>query len=326
MKKKGSIAIEAAVVFTVFLIILSICVTSMNIRKCDIVMQQAIDQATEDIQVLLPYVSVGAVTVNAVNSDPVMGQNAAATYDTICSLSGNLEDILGFSIEELVLNGTLGELVKDDIAAEYRKRSEDLIFKPSEINVRISFNADLNVLEMHVDYCIDTFFGDIRRTHYSAVPFYGIYNFLIERMDYQSSDEEDQDDPWGMGNFERGKYFEEKYGSNLPHIFPTINKFEDGNCESIMSMDLTKDTYQSDSRIDERIIEKITELEEFNGANVNINGDSYVIEENEIDSKTLTIIIPENSPQSRVESLENSVNANNNGNIIIKILKDSTSH
>lgn len=325
MNKKGSISIEASVVFTVFLIILSVCVTSMNVRKCDIVMQQAIDQTTEDIQILLPYASIGAEMVNTINKDPVMGQNAAMTYDSICSLSDNLENLLGHSIEELVLNGTLGNVIRDDIAAEYRKRSEDLIFKPSEIKVHVSYDADLNVIDIYVEYTIDTLFGDIERTHYSAIPFYGIYNSLIERIDYESSDEEDETDPWGMGNFDRGKYFEAKYGSNLPHVFPTINKFEDGNCESIMSIDLTKDTYQSDSRIEERINEKISDLNEFNGANVIINGETYVIEEDEIVSKTLTIIIPENTPQSRVESLENAVNTLNTNKIIINIIKDNTS-
>ena len=326
MNKKGSIAIEASVVFTVFLIILSVCVTSMNIRKCDIVMQQAIDQTTEDVQILLPYTSIGAEMVNTINSDPVMGQNAALTYDSVCSLSDNLENLLGYSIEELVLNGTLGELIKDDIAAEYRKRSEDLIFKPSDIRVHVSYNTDLNVIDLHVEYSIDTIFGDIDRCHYSAIPFYGIYNSLINRIDYDCSEEEEEDDPWGMGNFDRGKYFEEKYGSNLPHVFPAINKFEDGNCESIMSIDLTKDTYQSDSRIDERISEKITELEEFKGANVSINGESYIVGEDEIVSKTLTIIIPENSPQSRVESLENTISTYKNTKIIINIIKDNTSY
>lgn len=326
MNKKGSIAIEASVVFTVFLIILSVCITSMNVRKCDIVMQQAIDQTTEDIQILLPYTSIGAEMVNVINSDPVMGQNAATTYDTICSLSDNLEDILGHSIEELVLNDTLGDVIRDDIAAEYRKRSEDLIFKPSDIKVHVSFDSDLSVIDIHVKYTIETLFGDIDRCHYSAIPFYGIYNSLINRMDYDSFEEEEDEDPWGMSNFDRGEYFEEKYGSNLPHVFPTINKFEDGNCESIMSIDLTKNTYKSDSRIDERISEKITALEEFKGANVSINGETYIIGEDEIVSKTLTIIIPENSPQSRVESLENSINTYNNDDIIINIIKDNTSY
>ncbi|MBO7426102.1 MAG: hypothetical protein J6U23_10515 [Clostridiales bacterium] len=326
MNKKGSIAIEASVVFTVFLIILSVCITSMNIRKCDIVMQQAIDQTTEDIQILLPYTSIGAEMVNTLNSDPVMGQNAAMTYDSICALSENLETLLGHSIEELVLNGTLGEVIRDDIASEYRKRSEDIIFKPSDIDVHVSFNADLNVIDLYVEYTIETLFGDIDRSHYSAIPFYGLYNSLINHFDYDSSEEEDSADPWGMNNFDRGEYFEDKYGSNLPHVFPAINKFEDGNCESIMSIDLTKDTYQSDFRINERISEKLSELDEFNGANVSINGETYVIEENEIVSKTLTIIIPENSPQSRVESLENSINAYSNDNIIINIIKDNTSY
>ena len=43
--KRGSITLDAAIVFTVLLVIISVMVTSMNVQRTDMVMQQAIDQS-----------------------------------------------------------------------------------------------------------------------------------------------------------------------------------------------------------------------------------------------------------------------------------------
>ena len=326
MNKKGSITLDAAIVFTVLLIIVSIMVTSMNLQKTDIVMQQAIDQSCEDISLILPFTVLGAETVNLINSDALIGQNAIDTYNRICEVSDSMEDLMGFSVEELVLNGVMGKVIRDDIAHEFIKRSDEIIFKPDDINVYLCYSGELQVIEVSVDYETDTLFGTHTRTHYSVIPFYGIYDSAILNYDFVGDDMNNSEDPWGQGNLKRGEYFEQKYGANLPHLFPTINRFEDGECESIMSIDLTKETYSKASNINSRIEEKIEDLKAFDGADVNIRGDRYVINGEDITSRTLTIVIPENTPDDRYECLINATESYNDGSIYINIIKDSESN
>lgn len=57
--KNGSIVLEAAIGFSLVLIILTIMITYMNIYKTDIAMQAAIEQSTEDMSAFLPFVRFG---------------------------------------------------------------------------------------------------------------------------------------------------------------------------------------------------------------------------------------------------------------------------
>jgi len=325
MNKKGSLAIEAAIGFTVLLIVISIMVTAMNIQRCDMVMQQSIDQATEDIQVLLPYTVLGAEAVKIMSEDADIGQAAAEAYDSITELMGSIEDLTGTSLEEMVLDRSLGKVIRDDIAAEYEKRSRRLMFKPSDISVDLSYSPDNDVIDMCVSYEIETVFGSIIRTHYSAIPFYGVYNSVIESIELPGSEEGSDESPWGLSNFQRGEYFEEKYGANLPHTFPVINKFENGDCEVIMSIDLTKNTYSSDSRINSKINSEMEKLIGFNDVDVTIKSERYIIRQEDITSKTMTVIIPENTPDDRLSALEEALNACNDGQITVNIYKDNIS-
>lgn len=323
--KRGSITLDAAIVFTVLLVIISVMVTSMNVQRTDMVMQQAIDQSCEDIALILPFTVLGAEAVNLMTTDPDIGQEALDAYNKICELSDDLEELTGYSVEGLVLNGSMGKIIRNDIAHEFIKRSDELIFKPEDINVQISYSGELQVIEVEVEYEVNTMFGSIDRSHYSVIPFYGIYDSAINNVEFVTNDPTCTDDPWGMGNLKRGGYFEEKYGANLPHTFPTINSFDNGNCESIVSIDLTKDTYSSESSIRSKVEDQLEALQAFNGADVNIKGKHYVISEDEIKEKTLTIIIPENTPEDRYEYLLNASESYNDYNFNINIIKDSVS-
>ena len=170
--KRGSITLDAAIVFTVLLVIISVMVTSMNVQRTDMVMQQAIDQSCEDIALILPFTVLGAEAVNLMTTDPDIGQEALDAYNKICELSDDLEELTGYSVEGLVLNGSMGKIIRNDIAHEFIKRSDELIFKPEDINVQISYSGELQIIEVEVEYEVNTMFGSIDRTHYSAIPFY----------------------------------------------------------------------------------------------------------------------------------------------------------
>ena len=310
--RSGSIVIESAIGFTFVLILLTVMITSMNLHKTDISMQAAIEQDTEDLSAFLPFVRFGAEGVNLVTGNEDMGSTAAETYDEIAELSGRISDIAGCSIEELLTDQVLGALIKNDVASNYIERCGDTdLYVPDSIYVEVCYDPDKNAIEELITYNVPTVFGDVHRTHYAAIPFYGGYNSSLKTCIETGS--EDGINPWDLSNLERGTYFEDAYGSNLPHLFPVINSFSDGNCTSTISIDLTKDKYSSSANIDKVINKEIGELAAFNGADVNIRGERYVVDKNDIRSRTLNVIIPENTPEDRrkilFEAIENHCSA-----------------
>lgn len=300
--KSGSIVIEAAVGFSVVLIILTIMITYMNIYKTDIAMQAAIEQSTEDLSAFLPFVRFGAEGVNLVTGSEETGSAAAEAYDEIAMLSERITGIAGMSIEELLTDHVLGAVIKNDVAANYIERCGDTnLYVPDSIYVEVCYDPDKNAIEELITYNIPTLFGDIQRTDYAAIPFYGSYNAALRTGVETAS--EGVDDPWALNNLERGKYFEDAYGSNLPHLFPVINSFEDGNCTSTVSIDLTRDMYKSSGNIEKTMEREIGALDAFNGADVNIHGQRYKVDAGDIRSKTLNVVIPENTPEDRLHIL-----------------------
>ena len=129
-----------------------------------------------------------------------------------------------------------------------------------------------------------------------------------------------------MDNLSRGSYFEDKYGANLPHTFPVLTTYNDGDCESIVSIDLTKQKYENDSKITSKINDEVNSLSEFNGVDINIQGNNYSIKESDIKNKTLKIIIPQNTPDDRCQTLIEAVNDVEDDDINIIIIKDGSSN
>lgn len=300
--KNGSIVLEAAIGFSLVLIILTIMITYMNIYKTDIAMQAAIEQSTEDMSAFLPFVRFGAEGVNLITCNEATGSAAAEAYDEIAILSDRITGIAGMSVEELLTDHVLGSVIKNDVAANYIERCGDTdLYVPDSIYVEVCYDPDKNAIEELITYNIPTVFGDIQRTDYAAIPFYGSYNSALKTAVESGSEEEP--DPWALNNLERGKYFEDAYGSNLPHLFPVINSFEDGNCTSTVSIDLTRDKYSSSGNIEKTIDSEIGALASFNGADVNIHGQRYKVDAGDIRSKTLNVVIPENTPEDRLQIL-----------------------
>ncbi|MBO7449652.1 MAG: hypothetical protein J6U54_04715 [Clostridiales bacterium] len=326
MNKKGSIAIEASIVFTVFLIIVSVVITSMNVQKTDIVMQEAIEQSNEDISVLIPFTVLGAETVNSLTSDADLGKDAVSAYNNICHISDDLGDLMGVSAEELIMNGYLSRFLKKDILAEFDERSSGLIFRPESISVNVCYCYEEQIIEEYISYTVHTPVGNIMRTHYGTIPFWGIYNTAINNVEFIEEDSSNEDDPWGLDNLSRGSYFEDKYGANLPHTFPVLTTYNDGDCESIVSIDLTKQKYENDSKITSKINDEVNSLSEFNGVDINIQGNNYSIKESDIKNKTLKIIIPQNTPDDRCQTLIEAVNDVEDDDINIIIIKDGSSN
>ena len=128
---------------------------------------------------------------------------------------------------------------------------------------------------------------------FQIIPLYGDSSLILEGSDSDNGGK----DIWDQDNFSRGEAFRKLFDTNLPKTFPVIDSYNDGNASALKTIDLTAPYYKSKSRINDSIKSDIDELSKFNGAEKKINGKNYKV--SNIKNKSLTVVIPENSPQDR---------------------------
>lgn len=111
-----------------------------------------------------------------------------------------------------------------------------------------------------------------------------------------------EDDIWSLSNFERGTKLRNIFGANLPGNFPVIAGFKGGTANMIKSMDLTADSYQTQSAVKKKVYEYIDELANYQGQEKPWGSNKIVIKREEITQRKLTLIIPGNTLSSEINS------------------------
>jgi hypothetical protein len=96
---------------------------------------------------------------------------------------------------------------------------------------------------------------------------------------------------WELGWADRGFYFSEQLGANLPRTFPVIDIWQDGVATSIKSIDLRAATYQDAARLTSRLNSYLSKLADFAGGSM---GD-WTISSSAIEGRTLSLAVPKGS-------------------------------
>jgi hypothetical protein len=109
-----------------------------------------------------------------------------------------------------------------------------------------------------------------------------------------------EEDIWSLDNFSRGKRVREIFKANLPWSFPGISSFYSGKAVLIRSMDLTALSYQTDNAVKERICEYVDALVSYQGQEVPWGSEKIIIEESEIRSRQLILVIPRNQVKKEI--------------------------
>lgn len=116
----------------------------------------------------------------------------------------------------------------------------------------------------------------------------------------QSGPDEQGEDIWSLGNFQRGRRIRAIFGANLPDSFPGISKFETGTATLIKSMDLTANSYQDEEAVREKVSEYVRGLAKYQGQEEPWGRRGIVIRRSEIESRCLILVIPQNTVASEV--------------------------
>ena len=212
------------------------------------------------------------------------------------------DDATGHNLKELILQGIFSRTMEDQIREAFIERNGGSdFFAPERIDVFFRISDDHHIIEVTTEYSIVTLAGVKTRSIYSVIPLYGDPVLMLRDEEAAKKDEE-KDNIWSLSNFDRGEAFRDRYGANLPKTFPVIDKVDGGEITAIRSIDLTSPYYQDISNVQKKIRDDIKDLSRFEPQSAVINGNTYSVDH--IDSRHLTVIIPENSGEVSKAAVE----------------------
>ena len=308
--KHGQIAIEAAIAYTITLVFLASVVSAINFYRTDILMRRSVEQTCEKMSLLYP-VSVPATDFMsaAINAFPDLGignTKGAEVISKVASAALGIDSVSGHAVKDLILQGVFSHTMEEQIRNSCVERNGGSgFFVPDEIDVYYAVNDKHHIIEVTTDYSVVTIAGKKSRSIYSVIPLYGDPVLMLQsKPDSDSNNEkdEDKDNIWLLGNFDRGEEFRNRFGANLPKTFPVIDSVNGGEVTAIRSIDITSPYYQDVSNIEKEIKEDINSLSGFEPQSVVIKGQPYNVDY--IDSRHLAVIIPENSGTIGKETIE----------------------
>jgi len=217
-----------------------------------------------------------------------------------------IDNASGHTLKDLILQGIFSHTMEDQIRrACIERNGGSEFFVPDDIEVYFAVSDRHHIIEVTTEYSVVTIAGRKSRSVYSVIPLYGDPVLMLQSKpdsdSNEGSDKED-DDIWSLSNFDRGDSFRDLYGSNLPKTFPVIDSFNDGDITAIRSIDLTAPYYQDTSNVRKKIKEDIDSLSRFEPQSAVIDGCTYTVDS--IDSRHLTVIIPENSGAAGKETVQ----------------------
>ena len=315
--KRGQTAIEAAIVFTIVIVLLASVVSSIQLYRTDILMRRSVEQTCEKMSLLYPLSVPAADTLSTVlNAFPTVGDGDLKGADTIgkvVTVATGLDAATGYNIEELILKGMFAKTMEDQIREAFVERNGGSeFFAPDDIEVFFEISENHHVIEVTTDYTVITIAGVRTRSIYSVIPLYGEPILMLNDEDVSSKpsavdgseedSEADKDSIWSLSNFDRGDAFRELYGANLPKTFPVIDAYNGGEVTAIRSIDLTSPYYQDISHIEKELKEDITSLSLFEPQSAVINGTEYSVDY--VDARYLKVVIPENSGEAGKAAVE----------------------
>lgn len=293
MNKKGTISLETAISFSVVMLFITAIISVTTFLRTDILMQRAVEQSCEDLGYCMPFSIITSDSVSTLVNALPDSVEGTGYLEQIGAIAAGADEFTEHGLRAAALNLLFGRSFTDDLASEYAEYNGNYFFGPDEIYV--DFDINNYYIDVYVVYSVNTIIGPVSREISAVIPFYGDFELFLSESEASGSD---GSSIWQENNFVRGRYFADKYGANLPPTFPSVNYYGNGQVISIVSIDLNRATYSSPAVCMMRVTQQIDQIASFDGADVQINGTRYTVNGNDIDQRTLIVVIPEDSPES----------------------------
>lgn len=313
MNKKGNVVIEAAIAFSITLLLVATIANTITVYRTDILMQRALTKTCNDFSLLTPLsVTSSDMVSTLVNAAPDSSAGVSSTMQEVLTTLAGFDLATGNSLTSTVLNSVLARRFEVDIANEYVRFNDGSSFLCPDY-IYVEFDVDLSrcVILVNMSYEIETLTGTVTRNLTSGIPFYGDMELFLSG----EGAVEDEENIWDYHNFKRGEKFIEMYGGNLPSTYPVIDYWDGSTAKSITSINTASASYSDISAFDKRVIDDIDSLSSFNGADVNISGNRYVVDGNDIQNRELLVIVPSNCDERYLQELDLLAKYANNKNV-----------
>lgn len=329
--KRASVVLEAAIAAPIFISVIAIILIAVNLVRSEVIFTHAVDQVSNELSMAFPVMDAGAMAIDAsvealcafagdsddANKDSNEGSPILEKAGQVTGLIASVLEHFDINIEDIASTVLFGQYVKTRIENQFKSLGESqlIVDAISDISVYLDFDKNAHLLNIRVYYKLVSPFGTKEKMIASSVAVYGELFYDI----FDSVEAKDNSEIWEESNFSRGIYFRKEYGANLPFNYPVIAGWNNGKATSIKSVDLTAPIYSSDKDILQKISIHIDELADFAGTENPWGKDKIVVNESQITSRELIVIIPDNSQDDRRKVLQECVSLADSKGIVLVI-------
>ena len=185
--KHGQVTIEAAITFSLTLILLACLISSLDLYRTDILMRRACEQTCEKMSLLYPLsVPASDMVSTAVNAFPELGigdTKGAEVISKVTSTASGVDAATGYNLKELILQGLFSKTMEEQIRSAFIERNGGSdFFVPDEINVFFEISDEHHIIEVTTDYEVVTIAGRKTRSIYSVIPLYGESALMLQKQ------------------------------------------------------------------------------------------------------------------------------------------------
>lgn len=286
VKLRAGLSLEAALVLAPCLILLTSLLFLFYAKLMALEVRYALENVSEDLAVLFPVAdqALDASTGKAkeILDNILQGEDRSQ----LSSLAGDYASswFLGPFLERR-MDGWL----------ERKTASGGFPVLRHQRQLSLHWGTGGKSLSLTVFFSIPTLFGEYKEEFSALVPLWSQRLPGEEAHTGEEDHNKEDDNIWSADNFSRGRYFRDKEGGNLPFNFPVIAYYHAGVAKSIKSMDLTAPSYQDSAYTFEQVKEQIQRLAAFH-SHESKSQTMPTINPGDIVSKSLVLVIPENSP------------------------------
>ena len=293
----GSIVLEAAISIPLVLSLLLGMLSSITLVNAELYLQRATENVVSEMNVTITFAANGFICLDEITGYFGIGSAGFEDKELVeegLGIIGAVSGVTGIDLEDVLSTAVMGRYVRDRILVEYGKLIENgWVYEKllSDVSVYLDYCGSEHSIYVKVFYSLGVGNYAVSRSYTSAIALY-TDDYPIGMT--SSDSKETKDDIWEKENFERGTILREKYGGDLPYNYPVISSFSEGEAVSIKSMDTTAPKYQTESGLDKKVKNCIDDLSGFDGAKYG----NIEISEEDIKSRKLILVIPENTSQS----------------------------
>lgn len=286
MKNRGYVTVEAAIVMPIFVVFIIVLISIIKIFYIKEYINNALYESVIDF-------SQDMYIYNKVSNDEDIKEIVNSFKDTFKIDS---DDTFDFIVKEINSESLL-YFYKQKFLKYIQKDNRDINNIINNIDFSKS-NISNNDINIEINYLIDTHlfidkykYINVKESLYVKPCSMGIKNINDIKISYYYM----YYDVWKKDKLIRGKEIGNYFGNNLGYKFYGIDKLDNRRLESIVSIDITKKTYNTDENLYNRIKYKIDQL--YNFKNGIKNG--VTVLNTQYDYKKMTVVIPDEKISDR---------------------------